>query len=187
MNRRLLVITLLFSLGLLAHWLSGQREEAAEERAAAARHVAEYFLRDFVTTTMDLQGRPEQRLAAAQMLRYADDGAMELTAPQLTLYEEDAAAAPWQIDAARGHISSDGREVQLDGGVRVTRGAGDDRLELTTAELLLKPRERYAETDAPLTLTQPQGRVDAVGLRAYMKEGRLVLLAQVRGNYVPSP
>lgn len=186
MNRRILLVTMLVALVvLLNNWLSGQREEATAEREAAARHVAEYFLRDFAATTMDAQGRPEQRLTAGQMVRYADDGVMELTEPRLTLYADGA--APWQIDAARGQLSGDGERLQLEGGVRVTRAEADGLLELTTNTLLLKPRDRYAESDAPLTLTHPQGRVDAVGLRAYMKEERLVLLAQVRGSYVPSP
>jgi len=186
MNRRILLATLLVALAVvLNNWLSGQREEAAREREAAVRHVADYFLRDFVATTMDRRGRPEQRLAAGEMVRYADDGSMELSEPRLTLFADDG--APWQIDAAHGHISGDGERMQLGGGVRVTRAEDGGLLELTTAELLLKPRERYAETDAALTLSHPRGRVDAVGLRAYMKEERLLLLAQVRGNYVPSP
>lgn len=187
MNRRLLAITVLIAVALLAHWLSGLRDEAARERAAAARHVAEYFLRDFVATTMNLQGQPEQRMAAELMLRYADDDTMDLTEPRLTLYGETTDVAPWQIDAAHGHVSDDGRQVQLGGGVRVTREENGGVLELITDELLLRPKDRYAETDAPLTITHLQSRVDAVGMRAYMKEDRLVLLAQVRGNYVPSP
>lgn len=186
MKRPLLIVSLLTALGLFVHWLSGLREDAKQESAEAARHVAEYFLRDFTTTTMDPQGRPEQRLAAELMQRYADDGSMELTEPRLTLYGETDNVAPWQIDAARGRISGDGKHVQLDGGVRMTRMEDNGMLELVTDDLLLMPKERYAETDAPLTVTYPQGRVDAVGLRAYMQDERLVLLAQVRGNYVPS-
>ncbi|GAB4289398.1 MAG: hypothetical protein Kow0096_02300 [Thiohalomonadaceae bacterium] len=187
MNRRLLAFLVLVALALLAHWLSGQREEAARERAAEARHVPEYFLRDFIATTMNLAGRPDQRLAAAFMLRYADDGSMDLTEPRMTLYDTADDTPPWQIDAARGLVSGDGREVQLSGGVRLTREEAGGLLVLTTDAMRLRPKERYAETDAPVTLTNPEGRVDAVGMRAYMKEERLVLLAQVRGNYVPSP
>ncbi len=186
MNRRILIVTVLVALVVLLNdWLSDQREEAAREQAAAVRHVPDYFLRGFVATTMDDRGRPEQRLAADEMLRYADDGSMELSQPRLTLYGDGD--TPWQIDAARGHLNRDGTRMQLSGGVRVTRDEPGERLELTTDDMLLLPKQRYAETDAPLTLTHPRGRVDAVGLRAYMKDERLVLLAQVRGDYAPLP
>ncbi len=185
MNRRILIITVLVALVvILNNWLSDQREDTAQERAAEQRHIADYFLRDFITTTMDDRGLPEQRLAAEQMLRYADDHSMELMQPRLTLYVTDE--APWQIDAAHGHVSGDGTQIQLGGGVRVTRNENGEQLELVTDDLLLQPRERYAETDAPLTLNHSQGRVDAVGLRAYMKDERLELLAQVRGNHAAS-
>lgn len=187
MNRRLLALTVLVALALLAHWLFSQREEAERERTAEARHVPEYFLRDFTTTTMNLEGRPDQRLVAEFMLRYADDGVMDLTEPRMTLYDTANNAPPWQIDAAHGLVSGDGKEIQLSGGVRMTREDKSGLLVLTTQAMLLRPKERYAETDAPVTITNPEGRVNAIGMRAYMKEERVILLAQVRGNYVPSP
>lgn len=185
MTRRIvLVVGLTAVAALIYNGLADRPVYVTEQQTEAERHVPAYFLHDFVATTMDDAGRPAQSLAAARMLRYADDGSMELTEPRLTLYQDGE--APWQAAAAHGRLSADGERMQLGGGVRVSR-AGDDRLELVTDELLLHPKAHYAETDAPLTLTHALGRIDAVGLRAYMKDERLVLLDQVRGNYVSPP
>lgn len=184
MNRRLVVIAVLVALAvlLLDNWLSNRREQK-QQAAASAAHVADYFMRDFTATTMDPQGKPVQRLAAQLMEHYADDNTMELTAPRLTLYQK--AGPPWQINAAHGSITDDGKQVRLSGGVRMTQDDNGRTLALVTDHLLLRPKRHYAETDAAVTITAPQGVVSALGMRANLAEQRLSLLANVRGNYVP--
>lgn len=184
-NRTILIASLLVAVAvILNNWLSGQREERARERGEAQQHVPDYFLRGFVATTMNQQGRPDHQLAGEMMVHYGDDGTMELTQPRLTLYANGDAA--WHVDAARGLLSEDGAQLELSGGVRISRADQGALLELTTNNMLIRPKERYAETEAPLTLTHPQGQMEAIGLRAYMREERLLLLSQVKGRYVPT-
>lgn len=183
MNRRILVITVLVALVVLANnWLSNRQQRKRQAAVTAAR-VPDYFLRDFTATTMDTQGKPAQRLTAQLMDHYSDDNSMLLTAPQLTLYQRHG--TPWQLDAARGRITGNGREVLLSDGVHMAHGNGPDRLTLTTDHLRVRPRRHYAETDAPVTVATPQGKVQAVGLRADLASGQLQLLAKVRGDYAP--
>ena len=183
MNRRILIITVLVALAvLLNNWLSGQREESKREQEAATEHVPDYFMRDFTATTMNQAGKPDQRLQAQLMQHYGDDGSMVLTQPQLTLYAKGQ--APWLITAARGEVRNDGKEVLLSGGVRMNRSSNNEQMELVTDNMLIRPQQRYAQTDAPVTVTAPQGKLTAVGLRAYLADERLKLLARVRGDYV---
>lgn len=186
MNRRILIATLLVALAvLLNNWLSGKREESRREKEEAGLHVPDYFLRDFTATTMNSAGRPDQRLQAALMQHFGDDGSMELTQPRLTLYANDKGGEPWQISAARGQVRAGGREVVLSGDVRMHRSDNGQELELQTDNMLIRPQQRYAQTDAPVTVTAPQGRMTAVGLRAFLTDQRLELLSRVRGDYVP--
>ncbi len=183
MNRRILIITVLVALVVLAdNWLSKRREQKLPA-AVTAGHIPDYFLRDFTATTMNPQGQPEQRLTAQLMDHYSDDDSMELTAPQLTLFQPSG--APWHVVAARGRIIDGGREVRLSGGVRMSHVDQGATTTLTTAHLLIRPKQRYAETDAAVTVTTPQGQVDAVGMQADMAAQRLLLLSKVRGTYVP--
>jgi len=183
-NRRILIITVLVALVVLAsNWLSNRREQKQATAVTAAAHVPDYFLRDFTATTMNPQGKPEQRLTAQLMEHYGNDNSMDLTAPHLTLFQ--SSGPPWLVVAARGRIIDGGKEVVLSGGVRMDHDAQGTTMTLTTDHLLLRPKQRYAETDAAVTVTTPQGRVDAVGMQADMATQRLQLLSKVRGTYAP--
>lgn len=184
-NRNILIASVLVALAvILNNWLSGQRQQRTQQREAAAQHIPDYFLRGFTATTMDMQGQPDHQLSGELMLHYGDDGSMELTQPRLTLYAKGKAL--WHLAAAQGVLNAGGSELTLSGGVRIHRVESAGPLELTTDNMLIRPKQRYAETDAALTLLHPQGKMEAVGLRAYMQEERLVLLSQVRGRYVPT-
>ncbi|MFA5625911.1 MAG: LPS export ABC transporter periplasmic protein LptC [Thiohalomonadaceae bacterium] len=188
MSRRLLVALLLVIMAILAIWLIGQREQAGERQIAELRHVPEYYLRDATITQMNPGGQPEHRLLAELIVRHADDETTELVEPRMTLYSKhDNQAMPWQVDAAHGLISAEGEEIYLSGGVQINQPRDGGSLDLLTEHMLLRPEEKYAETDAPVTVTEPNGSLDAVGMRYWMAREYLELLAQVRGIYVQSP
>ncbi len=183
MNLRLLIITLLVALVVIGNnWLSVQREEASRGAETTAPHVPDYFLRNFAATTMGPGGTPDHRLEAAYMVHYGDDDTMELKEPRLTLNPRDPAA--WQIDAAQGQVSDNGARLELSGGVHMAYGENAE-LNVATENLHFRLDQHYAETQAPITVIDPDGKVTAVGLRAYLTQERLVLLAKVRGEYVP--
>lgn len=186
-QRGLLLAVLLALIALLAYRLLAQPEQKEPIDGSASQHIPDYFLHGATITQMNASGQPEQRLLADTLVHYADNGSMELSAPRLTLYSENAPAAPpWQLDAARALIAQDGKDVHLTGGVHISQQRPSGALELLTERMLLRPDEQYAETSAPLTLTEPGIRVDAVGMRYWMDKGRLELLAQVRGIHDPT-
>lgn len=181
MNRRIVFITLLVALlVILNNWLSGQREEAAQE-VAAPRHVPDYFLNQFTATTMDQQGRPAQRLSADRMVRYADEEALELEAPRFL--QAGVNGVQWHITARHGRMEGEGERLLLEGGVDITRNGAAGGMEMHTTTLLLRPHARYAETADAVSIRHPHGTVTATGLRAWFDEERVQLMAEVRGQY----
>jgi len=185
LNRTILIASVLVALAvILNNWLSGQREQQVQRREEASLHIPDYFLRGFAATTMDQQGLPDHQLAGELMLHYGDDGSMELTQPHLTLYAKGKAV--WHLEAAKGVLDAGGTVLTLSGGVHIHREDTTGRLELITDNMLIRPKDRYAETDAALSVHHAQGQLDAVGLRAYLNDERLLLMSQVRGRYVPT-
>ncbi len=82
-------------------------------------------------------------------------------------------------------MASKGTLVKLTGDVRIRRQAYDHHRGVTvlTEALTVRPKERYAETDRPATVLSEGARVNSIGLRAWLPQSRLELLARVRGKY----
>lgn len=183
--RAVLGVLIAVGLAVATTWLARQQGEAPEAAAPEpVRHAPDSTMARFTTTYMDQAGRPHHRLQAEQMVHFADDDTTELTRPRLVLYREDG--PPWQVRAEQGWVGPEGAEVHLENDVRMTRRrppAGETRL--TTPFLVVFPERDYAETDRPVTITDPQGRTEGVGMEAYLEEQRLVLLDEVFSRYDP--
>jgi len=184
-KRLLLVLGLILVSGLVG-WLMegvGPRRPPSEEEL---RHDPDYYMEKFTVTAMNSAGQPRYRLDGDHMQHYPDDDTTELTKPHIEIYAE--AAPPWYIDAERGWVSADGELVLLLGGVlaRQEDTAAKRTTTLTSDELRIRPNDEYAETDKPVTLKSGPNIVEAIGMRAYIREGRLQLLSNARGKYEPA-
>jgi lipopolysaccharide export system protein LptC len=111
-----------------------------------------------------------------------DDETTRLVEPVLKVFE--AGAPPWRVQSERGWVSGDSKLVLLEGSVRITR-RGDVHsrpIRILTSNLRVHPSEDYVEGDESVSLETPGHRVEAVGVRAWLREpSRIEFLSQVRG------
>ena len=128
-------------LGGAAWWLVQGLIEAPlpRPRARAPTHV----VTDLSALETNPEGRPEQRLVAAQSRQFVDEDRSELDAPRLTVFD-DAGAPPWQIASDRGLLLADGTEVHLIDHVKLDRTGTDASrsLRLETTELTISAEAR---------------------------------------------
>lgn len=161
---------------------SPQKKAPPAPGARAGTHLADFFLRDFTTTTMGPDGRPRNRLSAAAMVHYAADDTSELTEPRFIVFRGEA--PPWRIRAGQGRVSAGGETVWLSQDVHVSRHHPDGRfLDLSTSAMRVLPQREYAETDQPVTVASATGVTQAVGMEADLKVEQVRLMAEVRGYY----
>ena len=187
MNRRVaLAAVMALLLAAASVWFSRSTQQGPSEATGGQRHVSDYKMHNFTATYMDADGRPEQRLRAVDMVHFADDDTADLSRPRITLYSPDT--SPWHIVAGRGHVGPGGKEVTLDKGVRASRhDSAEGWVEMVTRDMRVRPDDHYAETDSPVTIIDPKSVVHAVGMQAYMKTERLILLSEVQGRYAAPP
>lgn len=187
MNRRTLALTLiLIIVAALGHWVSRESDIERKILPREPRHVADYFISGFSATTMGPDGMPTHRLEAETASHFADDDTTDLTRPHLTVFGIDF--KEWHIFADTGRISADGDDVYLSGDVRIEQTdsrTSEVAIRMMTDNMHVQISAKFAETDAPLKVTGPGSEIDAVGMRAYVEEQRLVLLSNVRGTYAP--
>lgn len=183
--RRILAILLIIIIsGLSGLFLDrvGPNKDSEEEKL---RHDPDYYVTDFTVTTMDENGKPKHLLVAERMNHYPDDDTTELLKPHMEIYRTREKEPAWNIDSKRGWVSSDGKLVLLLGNVHVRRkgSATNEPVNLWTEELRFHPDDEYAETDKHVKIKNGNSITEAVGMRAWLGEGRIQFLSRTRGSY----
>jgi len=188
MNWRMLgIITVLLSLSGLTVWLqqdsTKKSESDAPSQTVKKKHRPDYFMENFTITSMNEKGVPNSILVSSKMLHYPDDDSTELDTPFMTMIGE--IGKPWKIKADRGWVSTNNELVLLSGNVRIDRLSGPNNrpVKLFTDKLRIHPKSDFAETDRPVTMISNKRKTAAIGMRAYIREGKLQLLDDVRVSY----
>jgi lipopolysaccharide export system protein LptC len=153
---------------------------------ASDASIPDYFVNGMRVTTMAPDGRPARTLRAVHLQHFVDQATTELSAPHLTIYQDEQ--PPWEITADRGRLTAGGELVLLQGDVEIVR-QGDTTtrpVRLRTRNLRIEPSKDYAETDEPVYIVSREDRVEAVGMQAWLRApARIRLLNKARGHYVP--
>jgi len=87
-------------------------------------------------------------------------------------------------NTAEGFDNND--KLTLKGNVIITQidENGDPSL-LRTSILYLEPSRRYAQTDKPVIITDPEGTTKATGMKIFFNDKRIELLSKVNSQYAP--
>ena len=151
---------------------------------AVPPHSPDYFSTGYRKWEMGENGLLKNRLIADKMTHYSDDGTTHLDKPQMFFINE--ATPPWVINAESGILSADGKNLQLNGKVKVERkeGNGVRPLIINTSNARVKPETHYAETNAWAELISPPNRTTGVGMKLVFEQPvHLQLLSKVQGKY----
>ena len=105
-----------------------------------------------------------------------------LTNPDLNMFR--GTQFPWHVQSEHGEVNPDGTQVELIDKVRITRFDEKNRRTLiTTTRMTVFPQQQYAQTDQPVSIDGAGGVSTGIGMKAYLKESRIHLLSNVRGQY----
>jgi lipopolysaccharide export system protein LptC len=102
--------------------------------------------------------------------------------PDLLLYRKDE--PPWHVQSQRGEVAPGGKQVELLDDVKVQRTDAKNRQTLlSTSRMTVFPDKEYAETSQAVKIEAANGVTTATGMKAYLNEGRMNLLSNVRGQH----
>lgn len=105
-----------------------------------------------------------------------------LTKPDLQMYR--GSEFPWHVQSERGEVNPDGTEVELIDSVRIARTDAKNRpMVITTTRMTVFPKQQYAQTQQAVRIDGAGGVSTGTGMKAYLKESRIHLLSNVRGQY----
>lgn len=176
-------LSLLFAAAVASGVLLMRNNEPAEKPSAARLGIG-YYMTDaeLIVTGEDGQTRYRVRTDSAVQDRKA--GTIDLD--RVSVEYDPLSSVPWDLRANTGHIPPDRNIIQLRGDVVAeTRDDQDTPIRIRTEFLELDTETYIAETDRRVAIDYATNRVFATGMRAYLKEDRLQLLADVNGNFNP--
>jgi lipopolysaccharide export system protein LptC len=184
-------VFLLGGLAALTYWLDSQVQPPAPRHDGSARHDPDIYVDGFRSMTLDAQGRPIQMISGKRALHFGDDQTTEFTEPVLAQTEPGRPA--FRVTAARGKLTGDRKEVFFMGNVRAVRDAGPTApgqspagpVTVTTEYLHVIPDTEVANTDKAVTIEEPRGIIQSVGLDLDNKAKTLKLRAGVQGTLQP--
>lgn len=184
---RLGVLGLIIAAVSALWWLDTQRapEEARDEVPAQARHEPDHYFTDFHLRVHDGAAPPRYVLDGRRLVRYADDGSAEVSAPHLRY--TPAGAPPWDVTGERGTLAPDGDRLDIDGDVVMTRVPDErDAVTIRTARMTVFTDAGRAQTDQPVTVDGTGWNVAAIGMTTLFGADQIELHRDVRGRYDPN-
>jgi len=152
-------------------------------------HSPDYYLENFVSTSMDVDGSLKSRIQGDRMIHFIDEDSTEITNPVMTVF--DGEKPPWVIVSESGWMSGDGELLMLLGEVKMDRaglkriGMNDIKpMHIDTHDLRVLPKDDWAETEHEVFITSVNDRVQGVGMRTLFSTPiRFQLLSKVRSFY----
>ena len=182
----------------LAYYFGSSAPNATDtDIAGAAPLDPGYAARDAEVIETGYDGRERYRLKAAVIRQQTESGVIELERLEMNYHrtpQPAPAAAPavpgageiWHLTSDHGQVREEGNDVELLGNVRVTGPpqGGVEPLTLTTESLRINTPTEFIETDAPVKLRWNGHEIDARGLRADLKAGKLSLESDVNGHFL---
>ncbi|MFL7963648.1 lipopolysaccharide export system protein LptC [Pseudomonas sp. NFACC15-1] len=105
-----------------------------------------------------------------------------VTKPDLNMFR--GTEFPWHVQSEHAEVNSGGTEVELIDSVRVARTDEKNRTTIiTSTRMTVFPQQEYAQTEQPVRIDGAGGVSTGTGMKAYLKESRIHLLSNVRGQY----
>ncbi|WP_226665849.1 LPS export ABC transporter periplasmic protein LptC [Microbulbifer aggregans] len=106
----------------------------------------------------------------------------DLTEPRMIFYQGDD--SKWRTESRSGVAINNGQRVVLKGDVTITE-LPQPGITLRTENIVLKPREEFAETNKVVTITDGANRTTGKGMRADLKQDKVEILSDVESSYEP--
>jgi lipopolysaccharide export system protein LptC len=125
------------------------------------RHAPDFWVDEFILRRYNLDGSIQHTLKATRMEHFPDNDTTEVSEPRVAYFRDDQATT---MTARMALLDKDGQHVQLKDEVRVVRNdlSGTATM-IDTSVLNVRPDDEYAQTYAPVTITQGRSVVHGTG------------------------
>lgn len=160
------------------------RPESFTDQASndGAEPSIDFYAINATSTQYQADGKLANYMTSNKLEHIKASDTTMLENPDLLLYR--GTPQPWHVQSARGEVGPGGKQVELIDAVRVARTDDKGRPTiLTTSRLTVFPDKEYAQTEQAVRIEAANGVTTAQGMKAYLNDGRMLLLSNVRGQH----
>jgi lipopolysaccharide export system protein LptC len=186
MSTKMITITLsLLAVMILASVLALRIVKDSLDPKSKPSTAPDSFVTNVTYTKMDEKGAVQVVFFTPHVENYQARDYVEFQKPDIKL--NNAQGAPWHITANKGTSDNKGSVIDLIDNVKLqqTSQSKSGDLLITTSAAVVHFEEKYAATDKPVTITQGEFTINAVGANADLNKGIINLVSNVREIYVP--
>ena len=175
-----LIAVLLIAMG---YYWNVRLELFTEAKVPVSNDAIDFYAANAHSIQYREDGSLAYEMTAARLEHMKATDVTNVSTPDLFFYRE-AEPQPWHVQSVRAEVSPGGKQVELIDDVRVQRtDAANRTLLLTTTRMTVIPDQNFAQTEQPVKITEPNGVTTAIGRKAYLKDSRMLLLSNVRGQH----
>jgi len=182
-------LLLIILLAIASGWIFESIENNPILTKEKPRHIPDYFLKNFTSTTMNNRGDIAYKVKAKQLEHYPDDGSMKLLQPIFSFYENNIKI--WTAQANEALILQNNEKIHLKGNVILQQilssnknSIKNEAMTLTAKQLTIEPEKSLAHTKSKIKLLKGSNSIQALGMRADMSKNRIEFLSKTRSHYV---
>lgn len=185
-------LLLIILLAIASGWVFKSIENIPLLTKEKPRHIPDYFLKNFTSTTMNNSGEIAYQVKAKQLEHYPDDGSMKLLQPIFSFYENNIKI--WTAQSNQAFILKNNEKIHLQGNVVLqqilrsnknnTSIKNNKPMILTAEQFTIEPHRNLAYTKSNIKLHQGNNYIQALGMRADMSKNRIEFLSKTRSHYV---
>ncbi len=169
-------------LAAVGYWSIDPDSFAERPAAQGPASAIDFYVVDAQSVQYQADGKLHYEMTADRLEHLKSSDITLVSAPELLLYR--GSAHPWRVSSVRGEVSPQGKEIELIDRVRVERTDARGRpTVLTTSRLTIIPDKEYAQTQQAVRIEAANGVTTAQGMKAYLNDGRMRLLSNVRGQH----
>lgn len=128
------------------------------------------------------EGEPEIQLTSPRIEQFEEQDLATLETPRARVFSSQD-PIPWVIESDEGTLRQTEGLATLTGNVVILRQLDQGETRMTTDTLTLDNRDGTVYTDDPVTIEEPFGTTEAVGMKAWVDERILELNSRVEGAY----
>jgi lipopolysaccharide export system protein LptC len=181
LRRGLILATLAALLAAVGYW-NIRPASFTEQNSSSADNDIDFYVINAKSTQFQLDGKLANQMTSDKLEHLKSTDITLLSKPDLLLYR--GTELPWHVQSTRGEVGPAGKEIELIDAVRVARTDAKGRPTiLTTPRLTVFPDKEYAQTQQLVRIEAANGVTTAQGMKAYLNDGRMLLLSNVRGQH----
>lgn len=178
----LIIIVVIGLVAALGYWNIDPHSLMDEQTETTAEESIDFYASNAHIRQFQTDGTLKYDLKAPTFEHYKSSDIGHVQQPVMALYQNSD--IPWNITSDKATIAPSGNSVELIDNVRFARTPTKGQTTvLTTTQLTVFPDQEYAHTEQAVRIEAVSGVTHAVGMKAYLKESRMILLSNVRGQH----